>query len=71
MVVPLVHMFIPWGLKNTLNRRKAERSEERISIEKGIMASADLLVAPSPGERRKWFPLRADLGKYGIPCGSI
>ena len=71
--VPLVHMFHTLGvLKNTLNRRKAEKEpEERISIEKGIMASADLLVAPSPWEKEKMVSLYgADPRKIRvIPCG--
>src|SRR5512138_34708 len=51
--VPMVHMFHTLGiLKNTLNRRKAEReSEERIAIEQGIMKSAEMIVAPTPWEK--------------------
>jgi D-inositol-3-phosphate glycosyltransferase len=71
--VPLVHMFHTLGvLKNTLNRRKAEMEpEERIAVEKGIMTSADLLVAPSPWEKDKMIAhYGANPGKISvIPCG--
>ncbi len=71
--VPMVHMFHTLGiLKNTRNRRKAEmESEERIGIEKGIMKSADVLVAPSPWEKERMISYYgADPEKIRvIPCG--
>lgn len=71
--VPMVHMFHTLGiLKNTLNRRKAEmESEDRISIENGIMKSADVLVAPSPWEKERMVShYAADPEKIRvIPCG--
>jgi D-inositol-3-phosphate glycosyltransferase len=71
--IPMIHMFHTLGiLKNTLNRRRAEReSEERIAIENGIMKSADVLVAPSPWEKERMIShYAADPEKIRvIPCG--
>jgi len=71
--VPLIHMFHTLGvLKNSLNRRRGEKeSAERIQIEKEIMASADILVAPSPWEKEKMVShYGAEPGKIRvIPCG--
>ena len=71
--VPVVHMFHTLGiLKNTLNRRRAEReSEERIKIEREIMESADVLIAPSPWEKERMLAYYgADPEKIRvIPCG--
>jgi len=71
--VPLIHMFHTLGiLKNTLNRSRSEReSEERIGIEKEIMKSADVIIAPSPWEKERMIShYAADPEKIRvIPCG--
>ncbi len=71
--IPLVHMFHTLGiLKNTLNRRRSEmESENRLIIERGMMNSADILIAPSPWEKEKMVVhYSADSKKIQvIPCG--
>ena len=71
--IPMIHMFHTLGiLKNIKSLRRAEReSKDRLLIERKIMNSADILIAPSPWEREKMIAhYSADSEKIRvIPCG--